>query len=169
MYRSRKSLIRALPSAGSRCTSCCRLRSSSARLSASGRVTRCRRRGEKGNGWEALRCWAMTSIQKAGVWSSTRTGTRDLRDQCGTAQIDHNDSELRLFCESLPSDVEIRKAIFEWPPQSKPLSWHLTPDERASIKRNFDYLGYWRNVVKDFLTSTGPAQKPDCRHEFPTK
>src|SRR5439155_5539704 len=36
------------------------------------RVTRCRRPGGKGSGWEALRSWAMTSIHKVDVWWSTQ-------------------------------------------------------------------------------------------------
>jgi Patatin-like phospholipase len=112
---------------------------------------------------------------QAGVPPATVVHTRT------TGQISHNNAELKLLCEVAASrGVSLETALFQFPAQDTPLSWHLTSDETNAVWNAYDRcktdkctpaedaIRVARNKVKNFLA--GSLQLEGCQQfEEPPK
>ena len=76
----------------------------------------------------------------------------DVRDM---GQRARNQEQLDIFKRLAGANcVDVEDAVFEYPAQQAPLSWHLSPDDRKEIQKYWDSADS-RQIVHDFLAKTG--------------
>ena len=72
-------------------------------------------------------------------------------------QLSHNEEELRLLKRAAAANgVEIQSAVFQFPGEDPPLSWHLTENQKKRIAREWETMkdGASWTAVKTFLSKT---------------
>lgn len=72
-------------------------------------------------------------------------------------QLSHNEEELRLLKRAVAANgVEIQSAVFQFPGEDPPLSWHLTENQKKRIAREWETMedGASWIAVKTFLSRT---------------
>lgn len=84
---------------------------------------------------------------------STMLNVRDI------AQISRNEEELDLLRRYAAScNVDIEDAVFEYPPENAPLSWHLSPSDKREIETIWtsDTTEKAKESVRSFLKASPP-------------
>jgi hypothetical protein len=80
-----------------------------------------------------------------------------------SGQLPRNEEELdiiRRFAASCGIDIE--DAVFEYPPQDAPLSWHLSPRDKKEIEEKWESpeTKQEKEKVHQFLSANPPASEP---------
>jgi Patatin-like phospholipase len=84
---------------------------------------------------------------------STMLNVRDI------AQISRNEEQLDLLRRyAALCNVDIGDAVFEYPPENAPLSWHLSPNDKKEIETIWrsDTTGRSKETVRTFLNAPPP-------------
>ena len=75
----------------------------------------------------------------------------DVRDN---GQLPRNEEQLNLLSHYASScNIDIEDAIFEYPPSDAPLSWHLSPKDKAEINSNWALQAKQQQAVQAFLNA----------------
>ncbi|MCX6592674.1 MAG: patatin-like phospholipase family protein [Acidobacteria bacterium] len=86
-----------------------------------------------------------------------------------SGQFAHNEIELDLLKQKWASEVSIESVQFEFPDEDAPLSWHLTPNEKAAIgaawngnhcKQKDSKIWDARDTVCRYLSCPPPRRAP---------
>ena len=70
-------------------------------------------------------------------------------------QLSHNEEELRLLKRTAAANgVEVQSAVFQFPGENPPLSWHLTENQKEEIAREWETMkdGAGWTTVRNFLS-----------------
>ena len=84
---------------------------------------------------------------------STMLNVRDI------TQISRNEEQLDLLRRYAAScNVDIEDAVFEYPPENAPLSWHLSPSDKREIETIWasDATEKSKEIVRTFLNASPP-------------
>jgi len=79
-----------------------------------------------------------------------------------TGQLPRNEEEREILLRlEAACNVEIKNAVFEYPPEAAPLSWHLSPNERKQIETIWASAttSSSREGVRNFLAGTAPRPR----------
>jgi len=85
-------------------------------------------------------------------------------------QLSRNEEERDLFSRlGAACNIEIKNAVFEYPPEDAPLSWHLSPNDQKKIENIWESpdTASARAAVRQFLAAPAPpaatAPSPACK------
>jgi hypothetical protein len=85
-------------------------------------------------------------------------------------QLSRNEEERDLFSRlGAACNIEIKNAVFEYPPEDAPLSWHLSPNDQKEIENRWKSpdTASARAAVRKFLAAPAPpaatAPSPACK------
>jgi hypothetical protein len=77
-----------------------------------------------------------------------------------TGQLPRNEEEREILRRlGAACNIEIKNAVFEYPPEDAPLSWHLSPNEGKQIETIWASAATAssREGVRNFLAAPPPA------------